>query len=49
LPGKPGKEIYLYLFFKSEDETLYSNDQVFKIVLGAVANPPGGLVINQNG
>jgi len=49
LPEKSGKEIYLYLFFKSEDETLYSDDQVFKIVLEAVVNPPGGLVINQNG
>jgi hypothetical protein len=33
LPEKPGQEIYLYLFFKSADETLYSIDQVFKIIV----------------
>jgi len=49
LPEKSGREIYLYLFFRSADETLYSNDQVFKIVLEAVANPPGSFAINQNG
>lgn len=47
LPEKSGKEIYLYLFFKSTEETLYSNDQVFKIVLGAAVNPSGGFVKNQ--
>jgi len=49
LPEKSGREIYLYLFFRSADEALYSNDQVFKIVLEAGANPPGGFAINQNG
>jgi len=33
IPENHGKEIYLYLFFKSEDESLYSNEQVFKIEL----------------
>jgi len=33
IPENHGKEIYLYLFFKSADEILYSNDKVFKIEL----------------
>lgn len=33
IPENPGKEIFLFLFFKSEDETLYSKDQAFKIEL----------------
>jgi len=33
LPEKTGKEIFLYLFFGSADQTAYSNDQAFKITI----------------
>lgn len=33
LPEKTGNEIFLYLFFGSSDQTAYSNDQAFKIII----------------